>query len=229
MIKAQDFIPYIVLDKIGKGHSSSDADRSLAKSDDYPINDKEREKRRRISFLASTILVIIFAVSYGYLEYYYINDPVQGKTENLTVREGSHRVATPLIGGLYSYHIFPMMIIFILVSFGPFFDSVSFNILGRHKRRKTFCLGIAGVITAFLVEDFTWFFYRWWLPLDNDPKKGLFMQASDWTVKTLGGINIPSMGPIHGFVIPYWYLIAMLLAGLAYYYAFRSPRETNPR
>src|SRR5919204_584099 len=115
-------------------------------------------RRTRISFLVTIGLLIIFAVSYGYLEYYYINDPVQGKTENLTVREGSHRVATPLIGGFYSYHIFPMMIIFILVSFGPFFDSVSFNILGRHKRRKTLCLGLAGVVTAFFVEDFVWFF-----------------------------------------------------------------------
>jgi hypothetical protein len=60
-------------------------------------------------------LVIVFAVSYGYLEYYYINDPVLGKTANLTVKGGTHRVATPIIGGLYSYHIYPMMVIFILV------------------------------------------------------------------------------------------------------------------
>ena len=83
--------------------------------------------RTRISFLITSSLVIIFAVSYGYLEYYYINDPVQGKTANLTVKSGTHRVATPIIAGLYSYHIFPMIVIFILVGFGPFFDSISFN------------------------------------------------------------------------------------------------------
>jgi hypothetical protein len=189
------------------------------------VDDGEMLKRSRVSFLASSALLIIFAVSYGYLEYYYINDPVQGKTANLTVREGTHRVATPLIGGLYSYHIFPMMIIFVLVSFGPFFDSVSFNILGRHRREKTLSLGVAGVATAFLVEDFAWFFYRWWLPLDTDPKRGLLMQASDWTVKTLGGIPIQGVGPFHPVVIPYWYLLAISLAGLLYYYAFRSPRK----
>ena len=61
---------------------------------------------------------MLFAVSYGYLEYYYINDPVQGKTANLTVRGGTHRVATPIIGGLYSYHVFPMRVIFILLDLG---------------------------------------------------------------------------------------------------------------
>ncbi len=77
------------------------------------------------------------------------------------------------------------LVIFILVSFGPFFDSVSFNILGRHQRSKAAALGVANAISAMPVEDFTWFFYRWWLPLDNDPKKGLLMQASDWTTKSL--------------------------------------------
>jgi hypothetical protein len=192
---------------------------------DSNLSDKEELTRSRISFVASGALLIIFAVSYGYLDYYYIQDPVQGKTENLTVREGSHRVATPLIGGLYSYHIFPMMVIFILVGFTPFFDSVSFNILGRHRRRKTLSLGIAGVLAALVAEDFSWFFYRWWLPIDTDAQKGLLMQALDWSVKTLGGIQLHGMSALHTFVIPYWYLIALLLAGLAYYYAFRSPRR----
>ena len=141
--------------------------------------------RTRISFLLTSSLVIVFAVSYDYLEYYYINDPVQGKTTNLTVKSGTHRVATPIIAGLYSYHVFPMIVIFILVGFGPFFDSISFNILGKHERRKAASLGFANVLSAILVEDFTWFFYRWWIPLDNDPKKGLFIQASDWTAKNL--------------------------------------------
>ncbi|MGB8934809.1 MAG: hypothetical protein WCC17_06865 [Candidatus Nitrosopolaris sp.] len=66
-------------------------------------------KRVCISYLVTSSLVIVFAVSYGYLEYYYINDPVLGKTANLTVKGGTHRVATPIIGGLYSYHIYPMM------------------------------------------------------------------------------------------------------------------------
>jgi hypothetical protein len=33
-------------------------------------------RRTRISFLVTIGLLIVFAVSYGYLEYYYINDPV---------------------------------------------------------------------------------------------------------------------------------------------------------
>ena len=182
-------------------------------------------KRVRISYLVTSILVIVFAVSYGYLEYYYINDPVLGKTANLTVKGGTHRVATPIIGGLYSYHIYPMMVIFIIVGFGPFFDSVSFNILGRHERRKAVALGVANVISAMLVEDFTWFFYRWWLPLDNDPKKGLLMQASDWTTKSLGSLPVLHTNPFGSFVIPYWYIISIVIAGIFYYYAFKRSKK----
>jgi hypothetical protein len=180
--------------------------------------------RTRISFLLTSSLVIIFAVSYGYLEYYYINDPVQGKTANLTVKSGTHRVATPIIAGLYSYHIFPMIVLFILVGFGPFFDSISFNILGKHERRKAASLGFANVLSAILVEDFTWFFYRWWLPLDNDPKRGLLMQASDWTTKNLSGLHIPHVDFIGSFVIPYWYIIVIIVAGVFYYFAFKKSK-----
>ena len=87
-------------------------------------------RRTRISFIVTSGLLIVFALSYGYLECYYINDPVIGKTVNLAVKGGTHCVATPIIGGLYSYYIYPMMIIFFLVGFGPFFDTISFNILG---------------------------------------------------------------------------------------------------
>ncbi len=205
--------------------NSLDAYNSGGNHKNKPNDYNGNLKRMRVSFLASTALVIIFAVSYAYLEYYYINDPVLSKTENLTVKGGSHRVATPIIGGLYSYHLIPMLLIFILVSFGPFFDSVSFNILGHHKRRKTLTLGFAGVAIAILIEDFTWFFYRWWLPLDNDPKKGLLMQSTDWTVKGLGGIQIPHVTPfLGGFVLPYWYLIALAIAAVLYYHSFRKPR-----
>ena len=94
-----------------------------------------------------------------------------------------------------------MMIIFILVGFGPFFDSISFNILGRHERSKAASLGIANVISAMLVEDFTWFFYRWWLPLDNDPKRSMLMQASDWTTKSVGSTLIIHTNLLGNFVI----------------------------
>ena len=203
-----------------------DAERKGKTEQKTALSDKDLLRRTRISFVITSALVIIFAVSYGYLEYYYINDPIQGKTNNLTVKGGTHRVATPLIGDLYSYHIFPMIIIFILVGFGPFFDSVSFNILGRHERRKSASLGIANVLTAILVEDFTWFFYRWWLPLDNDPKKGLLMQASDWTAKNVGSLEMPQVSSwVGSFVIPNWYIIVIAIAAFFYYYAFRRSRR----
>lgn len=92
--------------------------------------------------------------------------------EPVKAREPADRVATPIIGGLsyHIYHVYPMAVIFILVGFGPIFDSINFNILCPHERRKAGALGVANV---------TWFFYRWCLPCY--PEKGLLIQASDWT------------------------------------------------
>jgi len=43
--------------------------------------------------------------------------------------------------------------IFFLVCFGPSFDSISFNILGRHERRIGTSLGVTNVISAMIIED----------------------------------------------------------------------------
>ena len=83
-------------------------------------------------------------------------------------------------------------------------------------------LGIANLLSDILVEDFTWFFYRWWSPLDNDPKKGLLIQASDWTTKNLGGLHILHVDLVGGFVIPYWYIIVIIITGIFYYLAFKK-------
>jgi hypothetical protein len=78
-----------------------------------------------------------------------------------------------------------------------------------------------------LVEDFTWFFYRWWLPLDNDQNKGLLMQVSDWTSKNLGALHIPHINAFGTFVIPYWYIITIAIAGVFYYNAFRRSTQRD--
>jgi hypothetical protein len=61
--------------------------KKAVKKDKVEENDFSRSsdllKRVRISYLVTSSLVIVFAVSYGHLEYYYINDPVLGKTANL--------------------------------------------------------------------------------------------------------------------------------------------------
>ena len=63
------------------------------------------------------------------------------------------------------------------------------------------------------------------LNLDNDPKKGLLMQASDWTTKSLGSLHIPHINPVGSFVIPYWYIISIVIAGIFYYYAFKRSKQ----
>jgi hypothetical protein len=49
----------------------------------------------------------------------------------------------------------------------------------------------------------------------------MLMQASDWTTKSLGYISIPHTSLFGSFVIPYWYVIAIIVAGVFYYYGFK--------
>ena len=125
------------------------------------------------------------------------------------------RETEPIIGNMYQYHLFPMLFIFVLISFAALWDDMLFKLLGMHKRIKAAFLGVANLITAILVEDFAWFANRLAVPLGSDPKGGLLMQASDWTSMHLGYIDLGS------FVLPGWYLLALGLATLAYYGAFR--------
>jgi len=62
-----------------------------------------------------------------------------------------------------------------------------------------------------------WFVNRWLVPLSNDPKSGQLMQTTDWTSMHLGALKL-----VNSFVIPYWYLIAIVIATAAYYVAFRK-------
>jgi hypothetical protein len=126
------------------------------------------------------------------------------------------REVKPIIGNMYQYHLFPMLFIFILISFAALFDDMTFKLFGGRKRRKAFLLGCANLISAVLVEDFAWFVNRWLVPLQDDPKAGQLMQFTDWTSMHLGAIEISR------FVIPNWYLIAIALATVAYYIAFRG-------
>lgn len=117
---------------------------------------------------------------------------------------------------MYQYHLFPMLFIFVLISFAALWDDMAFKLLGRHKRIKAIFLGLGNLVAAILIEDFAWFVNRWLVPLADDPKGGMLMQFSDWTSMHLGAIDLGS------FVIPTWYIIALALATLAYYAAFRK-------
>lgn len=175
---------------------------------------------RRTEFISTVIVCIIFAVSFAHLEYYYIKDPAleisNGKVQS-TFSEQS-RETQPIIGNMYQYHIFPMLLIFIMISFVALFDDMTFKHLGHHSRIEAFFLGIGNLITAIVIEDFAWFVNRLLVPLESDPNGGLLMQFSDWTSKHLSAIDVGQ------FVIPIWYLIAIALVAISYFIAFREPR-----
>jgi hypothetical protein len=175
---------------------------------------------RKIEFISTALVSVIFAASFAHLEYYYIKDPaLQISNGEVIVNDSNFdrsRETEPIIGNMYQYHLFPMLFIFVLISFAALWDDMLFKLLGRHKRIKAAFLGVANLITAILVEDFAWFANRLAVPLESDPKGGLLMQGSDWTSMHLGYIDLGS------FVLPGWYLLALGLATLAYYGAFRG-------
>ncbi|MGH9991916.1 MAG: hypothetical protein ACREAZ_04635 [Nitrososphaera sp.] len=175
---------------------------------------------RKIEFISTAIISVVFAASFAHLEYYYIKDPALLISNGKVVVEDSNfdrsRETKPIIGNMYQYHLFPMLFIFVLISWAALWDDMTFKLLGRHKRVKAAMLGFANLITAILVEDFAWFANRLAVPLESDPKGGLLMQASDWTSLHMGAIDLGA------FVLPGWYLLALALATLAYYGAFRK-------
>jgi hypothetical protein len=162
----------------------------------------------------------IFAASFAHLEYYYIKDPAlqisNGEDQVTDPNFNRSRETEPIIGNMYQYPLFPMFFIFVLISFAALWDDMSFKLLGRHKRIKAIFLGVANLITAILIEDFAWFVNRYSVPLAADPKGHELMQFSDWTSMHLEAIDVGS------FVITNWYLVAMAMATLAYYAAFRK-------
>ena len=176
---------------------------------------------RRIEFISTAVICVIFAVSFAHLEYYYIKDPAlqmsNGKVQVIDPNFDRSRETEPIIGNMYQYHLFPMLFIFILISFAALFDDMTFRLFGKSKRKQAFFLGLANLVTAITVEDFAWFVNRWLVPLKDDPKGEQLMQFSDWTSMHLGALNVGG-----NFVIPYWYLIAIAGATVAYYVAFRK-------
>lgn len=175
---------------------------------------------RKIEFISTAVIGVVFAVSFAHLEYYYIKDPALQISNGKVVVTDSNfdrsRETKPIIGNMYQYHLFPMLFIFVLISFAALWDDMSFKLLGRHKRVKAAFIGVANLTTAIVVEDFAWFANRWTVPLESDPKGGMLMQLSDWTSMHMGAIDVGS------FVIPTWYIIAVAIAALAYYGGFRK-------
>jgi hypothetical protein len=142
-----------------------------------------------------------------------------GKVQVSDTNFDRSRETKPIIGNMYQYHLFPMLFIFVLISFAALWDDMAFKLLGRHKRIKALMLGFANLIAAVTIEDLAWFVNRSLVPLADDPKGGQLMQFSDWTSMHLGAIEVGS------FVIPIWYLISLVLVVLLYYGAFRKHNQ----
>jgi hypothetical protein len=111
-----------------------------------------------MEFIATAVTCTIFAVSFAHLEYYYIKDPAleisNGKVQETSTSFDLSRETKPIIGNMYQYHIFPMLFIFLLISFVSLWDHMTIKLLGKRKRLNAIMLGFANLITAIMIEDF---------------------------------------------------------------------------
>ena len=139
----------------GSSNSSSHHD---PRNHDH-LSSRERIRQhlgaRRIEFISTAVICVIFAVSFAHLEYYYIKDPAlqisNGKVQVIDPNFDRSRETEPIIGNMYQYHLFPMLFIFILISFAALFDDMTFRLFGKSKRREAFFLGFANLVTAITV------------------------------------------------------------------------------
>jgi hypothetical protein len=102
-----------------------------------------------------------------------------------------------------------------LTIFAALFDDVAFKLFGKRQRKKAFFLGCANLLAAITVEDLHGLYINQLLPLQDDPKGGPLMQFFDWTSMHLGALDAESS------VVPCWYVIAIIIATSAYFFAFR--------
>ena len=167
-------------------------------------------------YRTSVIASLVFAMLYGYLEYYYI----------LQSRPGlPFRYAyTPVFLGFYWYHIFPMMPMFGLVGFLPFLDDIIFKFRPHQVEKiRTGLLGCANIWLAVWFEDIFWFLFRVTDPLNGDPLGGKWIQVvgvdrlPEWTARW-------GYFPFDGNALPYWYVITTILLAIAYFVVFFRPR-----
>jgi hypothetical protein len=161
-------------------------------------------KGPRLEYLTSIVVTLTFAILYGVLEYYWI----------ITDRDVPFRYGNaPIFLGFYLYHIAVMMPILFLVGFAPLID----DLIGTSQiieKWYTAALGFATTVFAVMLEDITWFLARVLNPLSMDPLGGQWIQATDWTA-TWGSIPFP------GGVIPTWYCLIAVFAGVMWICVFR--------
>jgi hypothetical protein len=101
---------------------------------------------RRLEYIITAVICVVFAFCFAHLEYYYIKDPAlqisNGKVLGTHSEIDRSREVKPIIGNMYQYHLFPMLFIFILISFAALFDDMTFKLFGKKKRRKAFSLAV---------------------------------------------------------------------------------------
>ena len=73
-------------------------------------------QKERIEYITTTVVCVVFAVSFAHLECCYIKDPAlqisNGKVQVADPNFDSSRETKLPIGNLYQYHLFLMLFIF---------------------------------------------------------------------------------------------------------------------
>ena len=189
----------------------------------------------------SILVVVWFSFAYSFGEYYYTIDPALPKWNEALARMPDQfpfnlfKASDPItiFGvsiGLRPYHLFPMLIgYYLIICFFPLIDDLTAKRFENKRgesmkleRIRSSFLGVGNLSFSLVVEDFGWFFWRFYAPLQDDPRGGHLMQAEDWTSRFVGCSPVGSQG----FCIPNWYFlwiaIAMVSFGVYLFFYLRA-------
>ena len=135
--------------------------------------------RLNIEHITSFFATLFFAVSYGYLEWRFV-----------ALERG-----TPVVLGFADYHLFPMLPIFLVVSYSALLDNMLHAVKGEpHLFLRPILVGSGHMVLSVVVEDAAYFLWG-----------GIWITPQNWTARW-GYVTIA------GAVIPYWYILSVALA-----------------
>src|SRR5207244_13384749 len=91
---------------------------------------------RKIEFISTAIIGVVFGISFAHLEYYYIKDPaLQISNGEVVVTDSNFdrsRETEPIIGNMYQYTLFPMLFIYVIISFDALLVDLVFMLIISH-------------------------------------------------------------------------------------------------
>ena len=155
------------------------------------VKDMNRLKGSSSEHILTVATVILFALAFAYLEYYYI------LVDGVPYREAM----TPVIANLYGYDLLIFIPALALFSFYPLIRQAMTKSMTPANPRTTIAIGLGSFLLSLILKDATWYLFRSFAPVYSDPLAHQWIRPSDYTASLLGYADI------WGLRIPLWYIV----------------------